>query len=44
MKLTRHEIALLVALGAALTAGLFVKHFRSAHPPLSPPAKAASKK
>jgi len=43
MKLTRHEITLLVALVSALAVGEFVKRYRAAHPAPIVPAKPISK-
>jgi hypothetical protein len=39
MKLTRHEITLIVALVSALVVGEFVKRYRVAHPVPVAPAK-----
>jgi hypothetical protein len=43
MKLTRHEILLVVAIVSALVVGGFVKRFREAHPVPIAPAKSISK-
>jgi hypothetical protein len=44
VKLTRHEIGLLVALLLALAVGASVKRFRDARPVPLPPAKSISQK
>jgi hypothetical protein len=44
VKLTRHEIVLLVAVAAALVIGGLVKHFREVHRVPLPVAKPFSKK
>lgn len=44
MKLTRHEIVLLIVVMLALAVGGFVKRFRDAHPVISIPEKPISKK
>jgi len=36
MRLTRHEITMLLSLIAALVVGAAVKHYRSTHPPANP--------
>jgi hypothetical protein len=43
MKLTRHEILLVVAIVSALIVGGFVKRFREVHPVPIVPAKPISK-
>lgn len=43
MKLTRHEIILVVAIASALVIGEFVKRYRAAHPVEITPAKPLSK-
>jgi hypothetical protein len=43
MKLTRHEIVLIVAIASALAVGGFVKRYRATHPVEIAPAKPISK-
>jgi len=43
MKLTRHEITLLVAIVSALVVGGFVQRYRAAHPEPVAPVKPLSK-
>ena len=43
MKLTRHEITLLVAIVSALVIGEFVKRYRAVHPVEVAPVKPISK-